>query len=74
MDLILESDLVGDADDAEIFWLVDDGARVEEGQDLAEIETAKAKAVLTAPAAGRLTIVAGTGAVVAADQRVGTIH
>lgn len=36
-------------------WLVDEGARVEMGQPIAEIETDKVDVALEAPASGTLT-------------------
>ena len=42
-------------------WLVDDGARVEAGQMVVEIETDKATAEVEAPASGVLMIAAAEG-------------
>lgn len=37
-----------------LFWYAEEGAYVVEGQDLCEIESAKAVVVITAPASGTL--------------------
>ena len=37
-----------------LFWYVEEGDRVEAGQDLCEVESAKAAFVLTAPVGGTL--------------------
>ncbi|MED7931595.1 lipoyl domain-containing protein [Nonomuraea sp. LP-02] len=51
--------------EAEILeWLAEDGARVEEGQDLVEIEAEKAREVMEAPVSGTLRIKAEVGAVI----------
>lgn len=38
-----------------LFWYAEEGSDVVEGQDLCEIESAKAVVVITAPATGKLT-------------------
>jgi pyruvate dehydrogenase E2 component (dihydrolipoamide acetyltransferase) len=48
-------------------WLVKDGDAVAAGQLVVEVETDKATVEIEAPAAGRLRIVAGEGAIVAVD-------
>ncbi len=51
--------------EAEILeWYFEDGARVEEGQDLVEIEAEKAREVLPAPTGGTLRIKVEPGDVV----------
>jgi pyruvate/2-oxoglutarate dehydrogenase complex dihydrolipoamide acyltransferase (E2) component len=51
--------------EAEILeWLAGDGERVEEGQDIVEVEAEKAREILTAPVGGTLRITAEVGDVV----------
>lgn len=51
--------------EAEIMeWFGEDGERVEEGQDLVEVEAEKAREILPAPASGTLRIKAPAGEVV----------
>lgn len=58
-----------------LFWYVDVGAEVSEGQDLCEIETAKAVFVVTAPATGVLRRVdVREGDAVASEQLLGIIE
>ena len=45
-------------------WLVENGAMVEEGQVVLEVETDKALAEVESPATGRLHILAAEGATV----------
>ena len=42
-------------------WLVVDGATVDEGQEIATVETDKVDAALEAPRAGTLKIIVGAG-------------
>jgi pyruvate dehydrogenase E2 component (dihydrolipoamide acetyltransferase) len=55
-------------------WLVDDGDAVAAGQLLVEIETDKATVELEAPAAGRLRIVAGEGAIVPVEGTLAEVE
>ena len=58
-----------------LFWYVEAGDRVAEGQELCEVETAKAVFVLTAPAAGILREVCVTeGGAVESEQVLGRIE
>jgi 2-oxoglutarate dehydrogenase E2 component (dihydrolipoamide succinyltransferase) len=54
-------------------WLKTEGAQVEEGSDLFELETDKATVTVPAPASGGLTIAIAAGAEVTIGQVVGTI-
>jgi len=57
-----------------LFWYMETGAPVAEGQDLCEIETAKAVFVITAPCAGTLAeILVHEGDAVASAQVLGRI-
>lgn len=58
-----------------LFWYVNAGDAVVEGQDLCEIESAKAVVVITAPADGTLTeIVAGEGYGIESGQVLGRLQ
>ena len=58
-----------------LFWYVVAGDRVEEGQDLCEVETAKAVTVVQAPASGVLAeILVGEGEPVESEQVLGRIE
>ena len=58
-----------------LFWYVDPGDPVVEGQDLCEIESAKAVVVITAPASGVLTeILVPESAAVGSGQLLGRIE
>jgi pyruvate dehydrogenase E2 component (dihydrolipoamide acetyltransferase) len=54
-------------------WLVDDGAAVHAGQELAEIETDKATVTFEAPDDGVLSIVATAGATVAVGEVIARV-
>ncbi len=57
-----------------LFWYVNVGDAVHEGQELCEVETAKAVFVVTAPAAGALTeICVNETDAVASEQILGRI-
>jgi pyruvate/2-oxoglutarate dehydrogenase complex dihydrolipoamide acyltransferase (E2) component len=58
-----------------LFWYVEPGAEVVEGQDLCEIETAKAVVVITAPCAGVLEAIAvGESQPVESEQLLASIR
>ena len=58
-----------------LFWYPQVGDRVEEGQDLCEIETAKAAFVIAAPATGSLVeICVGEGEPVKSEQLLGRME
>jgi pyruvate/2-oxoglutarate dehydrogenase complex dihydrolipoamide acyltransferase (E2) component len=58
-----------------LFWYVEEGAPVEEGQELCEVESAKAAFVLTAPASGTLSeICVGESEPVGSGQLLGRIR
>jgi pyruvate dehydrogenase E2 component (dihydrolipoamide acetyltransferase) len=54
-------------------WLVQDGAEVDAGQPIVEIETDKATIEVEAPAGGRVRIVAAEGAILAVDSTLAEI-
>ena len=54
-------------------WLVADGAEVDRGEEIVEIETDKATMAFEAPASGRLRIVAGAEATVAVGEPIARI-
>lgn len=57
-----------------LFWYVEDGSTVVEGQDLCEIESAKAVFVIQANASGRVEIVANEGDAIASDHLLARIE
>jgi len=58
-----------------LFWYVTEGDSVAEGEDLAEIETAKAVVVVKAPAAGTLRdVLVREGDAVAPAQKLATLE
>jgi 2-oxoglutarate dehydrogenase E2 component (dihydrolipoamide succinyltransferase) len=58
-----------------LFWYVGAGEPVVEGQDLCEIESAKAVVVVTAPASGTLEeVLVPEGEPVASEQVLGRIR
>lgn len=54
-------------------WLVDDGADVEEDQDVAEVESEKSTAVVEAPASGTLSIAVQAGENVPVGESIGSV-
>lgn len=62
------------ADDSTLVWFCPDGARVVEGQLIAEILVEKATIELHAPIAGRLRILTAPVAVIGNGQLVATIE
>jgi pyruvate dehydrogenase E2 component (dihydrolipoamide acetyltransferase) len=54
-------------------WLVDDGAEVKAGQELAEIETDKATMTYEAEAGGVLTVVAAAGSTVSVGEVIARV-
>lgn len=73
MDVVIQVDLFGDETDGEIVWQMEDGADVNLGDPIAEIEMAKAVVVIDAPAAGRLSILVASGSVVEPGAVIGRI-
>jgi pyruvate/2-oxoglutarate dehydrogenase complex dihydrolipoamide acyltransferase (E2) component len=58
-----------------LFWYVNAGEPAVEGQDLCEIESAKAVVVVTAPASGTLEeVLVAEGEPVASEQVLGRIR
>jgi pyruvate/2-oxoglutarate dehydrogenase complex dihydrolipoamide acyltransferase (E2) component len=55
-------------------WMETDGALVEEGNPLYEIETDKVTTVIDSPVSGRLEILAGTGTVFDVGALIGRIN
>lgn len=65
MDVIVSAQVMGEESEADLVeWLVADGASVQAGQPIAELETAKVRVQVEAPAAGTLRILAGPNSVV----------
>jgi pyruvate/2-oxoglutarate dehydrogenase complex dihydrolipoamide acyltransferase (E2) component len=75
IDITVPQDL-WDTDDEGVIvtWVYSDGAIVEDGKLLAELQVEKAQLELTAPASGRLTILAPADAVVRKGQVIGKIE
>ena len=58
-----------------LFWYVNVGDHVEKGQDVCEVETAKAVVVMAAPASGTLVeILVGEGDAVESGQTLARIE
>lgn len=72
--VVATAELMKDVGEGEVMWLVEDGAIVETGDAIAEIETAKSSCELLAPVSGRLEIVLGTGSIVEPGVEIGRIH
>ncbi len=74
MDVVLDQKVLGKEAEAEIkAWKAADGATVNEGDLIAEIETGKAVVELTAPGSGTLKILAEAGALVELDSVIARI-
>jgi len=74
VDVVLEASLIGDEPEAELNrWLVADGGKVEAGQPIAEMTTAKVVLELHSPASGVLRQLVTEGAVVAVGDVVARI-
>lgn len=74
MEIALTAEALGQESEAEIKrWAAQDGARVRAGDLLAEVETGKAVAEVTAPVDGVLEIIAAAGAVVGVNQTIARI-
>ena len=73
-ELRLVPEQLGDEREADLVaWLVPDGARVEPGQVVAELSTARVIVELLAPAGGRLRQDRRAGELVAAGDLLGAI-
>jgi pyruvate/2-oxoglutarate dehydrogenase complex dihydrolipoamide acyltransferase (E2) component len=73
MDVTVSEILVGDETEADITWLVEDGAVVEADQVIAELETAKSTAEVVAGVDGTLTIQVRSGETVLPETIIATI-
>jgi pyruvate/2-oxoglutarate dehydrogenase complex dihydrolipoamide acyltransferase (E2) component len=74
-DITVPADLWDTEDEGVILtWIYSNGAVVEEGQLLAELMVGKAQLELTAPASGKLTILAPADTVVRKGQVIGKIE
>ncbi|KAM9866319.1 hypothetical protein ACIFOC_00523 [Leucobacter aridicollis] len=75
MDVNLTKDLLGDEEEADLVeWLVEDGATVTEGQNIASIETSKLVNELVAPVAGVISLKKDAGDMVSLDETIATIE
>lgn len=75
MDVNLTKDLLGDEEEADLVeWLVEDGATVTEGQNIASIETSKLVNELVAPVAGIISLKKDAGDMVSLDETIATIE
>jgi pyruvate/2-oxoglutarate dehydrogenase complex dihydrolipoamide acyltransferase (E2) component len=74
MDVILGPEIMGDQKEAEIVsWLVEDGTEVQNGQAIAVFETGKATFEVSAPAGGKLRILAAKGQVIEVGATIARI-
>jgi pyruvate/2-oxoglutarate dehydrogenase complex dihydrolipoamide acyltransferase (E2) component len=74
IDLVIPEDLWDDDREGVIVtWLYQDGASVERGKVVVELMVEKAQMELSAPASGRLTILAAADAIVHRGQVIGRI-
>ena len=74
MDVVLDKQILGDEDEAEIkAWKKADGDAVQAGDLIAEVETGKAVVEVTAPSAGTLKILVEAGALVEIDIAIARI-
>lgn len=65
MDIVVGQDLLGEESEADLSeWLVANESKVEQGQAIAELETAKVKVEVQAPASGTLQILVDAGTVI----------
>lgn len=75
MDIVINEDVIGDEDEAEIAeWAVADGATVSAGDVVGSLETAKVQLDLEAPAAGTIRLKAAVGDVVGVGAVIATIE
>lgn len=74
MDIVVNEDLIGSEDEAEIAeWHVATGDSVVVGQSIGSLETSKVQIDLEATAAGTIHLHAAVGDVVAAGTTIATI-
>lgn len=74
MDVVAgQSQLVEEGEAELMSWLVEDGATVQNGQPIAELETGKATIEVTAPASGTLQITVPAGRVIEPGATIGRI-
>lgn len=74
MDVLVPADLWDtDQEGVIVNWLYATGATVEEGQLIAELAVEKTQLELTAPASGRLTVLAPAETVIRKGQIIGRI-
>jgi pyruvate/2-oxoglutarate dehydrogenase complex dihydrolipoamide acyltransferase (E2) component len=65
VDVIVTEQVLGEESEADLVeWLVADGASVQAGQPIAELETAKVRVQIESPAAGTVSILVGPSSVV----------
>jgi pyruvate/2-oxoglutarate dehydrogenase complex dihydrolipoamide acyltransferase (E2) component len=74
-DLLIPEDLWDDDREGVIVsWIYQDGAVIEHGKVVVELMVEKAQMELSAPASGRLTILAAADAIVKRGQVIGRIE
>lgn len=74
MDIVVNEDLIGDEDEAEIAeWAVADGAVVSVGDVIGSLETSKVQMDLEAPAAGVIHLKVAVGDVIPAGTVIASI-
>ena len=75
VDILVPADLWGDSTEGVVVtWIYQNGAIVTEGKPIAEIMVEKAQLEITAPASGKLTILAAPETVIGRDQVIGRIE
>lgn len=74
MDIIVNEDLIGSEDEAEVSeWSVADGDTVAEGDVLGTLETSKVQLDLESPASGIVRLKAAEGDVVSVGTVIATV-
>jgi pyruvate/2-oxoglutarate dehydrogenase complex dihydrolipoamide acyltransferase (E2) component len=74
VDIVVPQEMWGESlEGVVVTWIYQNGATVSAGQPIAEIMVEKAQLEITAPASGRLTILAVPETVIGRDQVVGRI-
>jgi pyruvate/2-oxoglutarate dehydrogenase complex dihydrolipoamide acyltransferase (E2) component len=74
VDIVVPQDMWGESlEGVVVTWIYQNGAIVTQGKPIAEIMVEKAQLEITAPASGKLTILAVPETVIGRDQVVGRI-
>jgi pyruvate/2-oxoglutarate dehydrogenase complex dihydrolipoamide acyltransferase (E2) component len=75
VDIVVSKSFLREESDADLAsWLVSNGASVQAGEPIAEIESSKVRLELVAPVAGQLQILVPAGEVIEADAVIGRIE